>query len=66
VTITSAYMKLQDETLGSGGALAEAGLSPTRVAKQLGIGRFILCKRLTEGVATLIVAKNGMTIQDTA
>jgi DNA invertase Pin-like site-specific DNA recombinase len=40
--------KLQDETLSSARALVEAGLSPTRAAKQLGIGRPTLYKRLLE------------------
>jgi DNA invertase Pin-like site-specific DNA recombinase len=42
--------KLEDETLSSVRALVEAGLSPTRAAKQLGIGRSTLYKRLTEEV----------------
>lgn len=40
--------KLKDETLNSARALMEAGLTPTRAAKQLGIGRSTLYKRLTE------------------
>jgi DNA invertase Pin-like site-specific DNA recombinase len=43
--------KLEDETLSSARALVQAGLSPTRAAKQLGIGRSTLYKRLTERIA---------------
>ena len=43
--------KLEDETLSSARALVEAGLSPTRAARQLGIGRSTLYKRLTEKTA---------------
>lgn len=42
---------LEDETLSSARALVEAGLSPTRAARQLGIGRSTLYKRLSEKVA---------------
>jgi DNA invertase Pin-like site-specific DNA recombinase len=42
---------LGEETLNSALALIEAGLSPTRAARQLGIGRSTLYKRLTEEVA---------------
>jgi DNA invertase Pin-like site-specific DNA recombinase len=43
--------KMEDETLGSALALIESGLSPTRAARQLGIGRSTLYKRLSEGAA---------------
>lgn len=40
-----------EEAISSALALIEAGISPTRAAKQLGIGRSTLYKRLSEAVA---------------